>query len=289
MSTILINRLQRELADATERGTLKRQRYLEGPPGGRVTIEGIGRVILLSSNDYLGLANHADVVAAGKDGMDRFGAGTASVRFICGTLTAHRDLEQALARFLHCQASLTYSSAWAANTGLVPAITRPGDVLLSDALNHASIIDACRWASKGVLREVYAHSDLDDLESKLRAHADAPARIIITDGVFSMEGDLARLDGIVDLAKRYQATIVLDDSHGIGVVGETGRGVAEHFGLLDQIDIFTGTLGKALGGGTGGFVAGPSAVTDTLIQLSRPHLFSNAVPAAVACSSLAAL
>ena len=289
MSEGFIERLENELVAQRRSGTYKQPRNLEGPPGGHVSIEGKGRVLLMSSNDYLGLAGHAEVIAAGTEALARFGAGTASVRFICGTLTIHRELEEALARFTGTEAALTYSSAWAANTGLIPAILRPGDAVISDALNHASIIDGCRLLAKGVTRLVYAHGDMDDLAAKLEASADANARVVITDGVFSMEGDLARLDRITELAKRHDGIVVLDDSHGLGVLGESGRGTAEHFGLRGKIDIITGTLGKALGGGAGGFVAGPRAVTETLIQISRPHLFSNAVPAATAAASLAAL
>jgi len=280
MSDGFIDRLESDLAAARRSGTYKQPRHLEGPPGGRVSIEGKGRVLMMSSNDYLGLAGHAEVIAAGIEALGRFGAGTASVRFISGTLTIHRELEDALARFTGTEAALTYSSAWAANTGLIPAILRPGDAVISDALNHASIIDGCRLLAKGVTRLVYAHSDMDDLAAKLEASADANARVVITDGVFSMEGELA---------ERHDGIVVLDDSHGLGVLGEGGRGTAEHFGLHGKIDIITGTLGKALGGGAGGFVAGPRAVTETLIQISRPHLFSNAVPAATAATSLAAL
>lgn len=289
MSAGLIARLESELSEAREQGTYKHLRHLEGPPGGRVAVEGKGEVLLFSSNDYLGLAGHPKVIAAGIDGLKRFGAGAASVRFICGTLTVHRELESALARFTGCQAALSYSSAWAANTGLIPAICRPGDAVLSDALNHASIIDGCRLAAKGVRRLVYGHGDMADLEAKLAAQARAAHRVVITDGVFSMEGDLARLDRIAELARRHDATLVIDDAHGLGVLGERGRGTAEHFGLLGRIDVIVGTLGKALGAGAGGFVAGPRAVIETLIQGSRPHLFSNALPAATACASLAAL
>lgn len=196
----------------------------------------------------------------------------------------HQKLEQELATFHGTEAALTYSSCWAANTGLFSAITGPGDVILSDELNHASLIDGIRMTGKGVIRTVYKHSDMDDLEEKLRNHEDARSRMIVTDGVFSMEGDIAQLDKIVALAKTYDALVVLDDSHGLGVMGKTGLGTAEHFGVMDQVDIFTGTLGKALAAGTGGFVAGPKVITETLIQKSRPHLFSNALPASVAAA-----
>jgi glycine C-acetyltransferase len=289
MTATLDARLAEALDQARRNGTYKTLRHLEGAVGPHVGVEGAGEVLLMASNDYLALSAHPEVIAGGKAALERFGASTGSVRFICGTLTIHRALEQALARFLGTPAALTYSSCWAANTGLIPAITRPGDVILSDALNHASIIDGCRLAHRDVVRETYRHADMEDLAAKLAAHRGAPARFIVSDGVFSMEGDVAPLDRIVALARAHDATVILDDSHGMGVLGATGRGTPEHFGLHGGIDILTGTLGKAVGGGTGGFVAASPAVTETLVQVSRPHLFSNALPASVAGASLAAL
>jgi glycine C-acetyltransferase len=289
MSKALIDRLSANLHKEEESGTYKHLKFIKGAIGSKIELENFGEVTLLSSNDYLGLANNPEVVQAAKDALDKYGASTASVRFICGTQDIHRQLEKAIADFHGTEASLSYSSCWAANTGLFSAITVPGDVILSDELNHASLIDGIRATAKGVVKAVYKHSDLADLKQKLIEHKDAPSRIIVTDGVFSMEGDIAKLDKIVELAQEFDALIVLDDSHGLGVLGKTGRGVAEHFGVLDKIDIFTGTLGKALGAGTGGFVAGPKSVTESLIQKSRPHLFSNALPASVAaagCKSL---
>jgi len=289
MSQSLVTRLATALDAEEQAGTYKHLKTIQSAIGSKIKLEEAGEVTLLSSNDYLGLANNPEVVAAAKDALDHYGASTASVRFICGTQDIHRTLEEALAYFHGTEAALSYSSCWAANTGLFPAITAPGDVILSDELNHASLIDGIRATAKGVIKQVYKHSDLADLEEKLIAHQDAPARLIVTDGVFSMEGDIARLDEIVALGEKYDALVVLDDSHGLGVLGRTGRGVAQHFGVMDKIDIFTGTLGKALGAGTGGFVAGPKAVTEMLIQKSRPHLFSNALPASVAaagCKSL---
>jgi len=283
-------RLAEALATARREGTYKVVHELAGPVGARVDLASGGRrVLLFSSNDYLGLSNHSDVVEAAKAALTRYGASTASVRFICGTLSVHRELESALSRFLGTGSALTYSSCWAANTGLIAAITQPGDVVLSDALNHASLIDAGRLVAKGVERRIYRHNDMADLARQLAEAAAAPVRFIVTDGVFSMEGDLAPLPQIVELARKHDAVVIVDDSHGMGVMGPTGRGTAEHFGLADQIDIYTGTLGKALGGGTGGFVAGPLPVIETLLQRSRPHLFSNALPASVAGASLAAL
>lgn len=284
MSRDLFHRLKKNLAEEEKNGTYKHLKTIKSAIGAHIELEGTGDVTLLSSNDYLGFANHPDIVKAAHEALDQYGASTASVRFICGTQAIHRALEASLADLHGTEAALTYSSCWAANTGLFAAMTNPGDVILSDALNHASLIDGIRATAKGVVKEVYAHSDLSDLEERLIRHKDAPARIIVTDGVFSMEGDIAKLDKIVALAEIYDALIVLDDSHGLGVLGATGKGVAEHFDVLDKIDIFTGTLGKALGAGTGGFVAGPKSLTETLIQKSRPHLFSNALPASVAAA-----
>jgi glycine C-acetyltransferase len=268
-------------------GQYKRLRSLSGPIGAGATVDGRD-VIVLCSNDYLGLANHPEVVAAAVAGIESYGAGTASVRFICGTLDAHRELETQLADLAGTAAALTYVSCWNANGALFPTVVAPGDVVLSDALNHASIIDSVRQAN-GAQRSVYVHSDLADLERLLASMPTEGVRWVVTDGVFSMEGDLAPLPGLVELCERYDAMLVVDDSHGIGVLGATGRGTAEHFGLLGRIDVITGTLGKALGGAAGGFVAGSDALVELLVQRSRPSLFSNALPATVATSAAAAI
>lgn len=284
----LDRRLQGELRGLRAAGTYKDFRHLTGTTGPTAMVEGRGEVLLLCSNNYLGLAAHPDVVRAGAEALQRYGAGTASVRFICGTLDIHRALEERLAAWVGAEGALTYTSCWNANEGLIPAISGEGDVLLSDGLNHASIIDACRLA-RGPERVIYRHADMEDLEAKLVAHAEARTRLIITDGVFSMEGDLANLPRIVALADRYDALVIVDDSHGLGVLGPTGRGTAEHFGLQGRIDITTGTLGKALGGSAGGFVAASRTIVDYLAQRSRPQLFSNALPPAVAGAALEAL
>ena len=269
-------------------GTYKHLRHLTTPMAPEVHMEEAGDVIVLSSNNYLGLADQPEVVAAGKLGLDKYGAGTASVRFICGTFDVHRVLEERIANFLGLEAALTYVSCWNANTGLFPTICDEGSAIVSDELNHASIIDGVRLASKA-RRERFKHGDMAALEEKLRSVQGCFPIVIVTDGVFSMEGDLAKLPEIVALARRYGAITVVDDSHGTGVMGETGRGTVEHYGLTGEVDVITGTLGKALGGAAGGFVAGSAALIDTLIQRSRPQLFSNALPATVACSSLAAI
>ena len=283
--------LQAELDALTAAGTYKHLNYLESPQGARVRMEGRGEVIMLSSNNYLGLANEPAVVQAGIQALEQYGAGTASVRFICGTFALHRELETALARFVGTEASLSYVSAWNANEALTPTIAREGDFVISDALNHASIIDSVRLA-KSITKcttAVYKHSDMDDLREKLRSAKDAKRKIIWTDGVFSMEGSIAKLPEILQIARDHDAIVVMDDSHASGVLGKTGRGTAEHFGVMGEVDIITSTLGKALGGAAGGFIAGPAALCDMMTQRSRPQLFSNALPPTVAASSLAAV
>lgn len=287
----LATELQADLDALKAAGTYKRLNYLESPQGARVRMEGRGEVIVLSSNNYLGLANEPSVVQAGIDALHTFGAGTASVRFICGTFTVHRELETALARFVGTEASLSYVSAWNANEALTPSIAREGDFVVSDALNHASIIDSVRLA-KAITKcttAVYKHADMDDLREKLRGAKSAARRIIWTDGVFSMEGAIAKLPEILQLAREYDAIVVMDDSHATGVLGKTGRGTAEHYGVLGEVDIITSTLGKALGGAAGGFIAGPASLCDMMTQRSRPQLFSNALPPTVAASSMAAI
>jgi glycine C-acetyltransferase len=269
----------------------KRLNYLSSPQGARVQMEGRGEVVILSSNNYLGLSNEASVVKAGIDGLEDFGAGTGSVRFICGTFTIHRDLEKGIADLVGTEASLSYVSAWNANEGLTATIVEQDDFVVSDALNHASIIDSIRLA-KSITKcttAVYEHSNLDDLRSKLESAKGARRRIIWTDGVFSMEGSIAKLPEILQMAEEHDAIVAVDDSHGTGVLGATGRGTAEHFGVLGEVDIITSTLGKALGGAAGGFVAGSASLCDMLTQRSRPQLFSNALPPTVAASALGAI
>ncbi len=280
-------RLEDELRGMRDAGTYKRLRALTTATGPTATVEGLGEVVVLCSNDYLGLAGHPEVVRGAVEALERYGAGTASVRFISGTMLIHRDLEERLAAWLGTEAALTFVSCWNANEGLIPTLVGAGDAVFSDALNHASIIDACRLSRAE--RVLYAHSDMDDLEAKLAAHRGARTRLVVTDGVFSMEGDLARLPEILALAERYDALVAVDDSHGIGVMGRTGRGTAEHFAVLGRVDVITGTLGKALGGAAGGFVAASAAVIDYLTQRARPQLFSNGLAPAVAGSALAAL
>jgi glycine C-acetyltransferase len=277
-----------ELDGLRAANTYKTFLTLRSPQGPVVEMEGRGEVLVLSSNNYLGLASHPAVIEATKDGLDRYGAGTASVRFICGTFEAHHELETELAGLVGTEAALTYASCWNANEAVIPSLTDENTVLISDELNHASIVDAMRLA-KPARKVVFPHSDLDALREALRSCDPAQRKIVVTDGVFSMEGDVARLPEIVELAREHDAIVIVDDSHGTGVMGPTGRGVAEHFGLLGEIDVITSTLGKALGGASGGFVASSAEVCDLLAQRSRPQLFSNAIPPPVACGALAAV
>ena len=290
-----MNPLERRVAESLEQfrrdGVYKVLNHLDSPQAPRVRMEGRGEVLILSSNNYLGLSAEPCVVEAGHRALDRFGAGTASVRFICGTFTIHRDLEQALARLVGTEASLSFVSCWNANEALPTTLLTEKDIVLSDQLNHASIIDAIRLA-KAITKcasGVYQHKDLADLDAKLAAAKDREVKMVITDGIFSMEGAIADLPGLLDLCRKHGALLVVDDSHATGVLGRTGRGTAEHYGMLGQVDVITSTLGKALGGAAGGFVAASEALCDYLTQRSRPQLFSNALPCTVAGSALAAV
>jgi glycine C-acetyltransferase len=291
MTTPFDRRIETDLEQFIRDGVYKRLNYLDSPQAARVRMEGRGDVIILSSNNYLGLSNQPEVVAAGKAALDRWGAGTASVRFICGTFTVHRTLEAACARLVGTAASLSFVSAWNANEAVPATLLGEQDIVISDQLNHASIIDAARLA-KAITKcqtAVYRHADLADLEEKLTAARDRRTRMVITDGVFSMEGSIAPLPDLIELCRRHDAVLVVDDSHATGVLGDHGRGTAEHFGVLGDVDIITSTLGKALGGAAGGFVAGSAAVCDFLTQRARPQLFSNALPPTVAASALASV
>jgi len=284
----LFNRLRTELDEMRAQGVYKQLIHLDSPQDAVVRIDELGgEVINLCSNNYLGLCNTPEVVAAGAAAYDEYGAGTSSVRFICGTFTLHRQLEDKIAEFLGVASALTYVSCWNANTGLTPTFLDEEDALISDELNHASIIDGVR--ATRAQRKIYKHSDMEDLEQALKDTTSARSRFIITDGVFSMEGDICKLPEILELAEKYDATVAVDDSHATGVLGDTGRGTPEHYGLHGKVPVITSTLGKALGGAAGGFTAGPSELTDYLTQRSRPMLFSNALPPATTAHSLAAI
>ena len=291
MTNPLERRIEPELEQFIQGGTYKRLNFLDSPQAARVRMEGRGEVIILSSNNYLGLCNEPAVVRAGKEALDRFGAGTASVRFICGTFTIHRELEAACARLVGTPTSLSFVSAWNANEAVPATLLGENDIVISDQLNHASIIDAVRLA-KAITKcqsAVYRHADLADLDAKLAAARDRRVKMVITDGVFSMEGAIARLPDLLQLCRKHEAVLVVDDSHGTGVLGQSGRGTAEHFGVAGEVDLITSTLGKALGGAAGGFVAASAAVCDYLTQRARPQLFSNALPPTVAASALASI
>jgi glycine C-acetyltransferase len=284
-------RLQAELAQFKKDGVYKNLLYLDSPQGPRVRMEGKGEVIVLSSNNYLGLCDVPELIEAGKAALDRYGIGTASVRFICGTFTVHRALEAACARLVGTAQSLSFVSCWNANEAVPGTLLGENDLIISDQLNHASIIDGLRLA-KAITKcqtAVYRHADLDDLREKLAAARDRRVRMVITDGVFSMEGAIANLPDLAEICRQHDALLVVDDSHATGVLGKTGRGTAEHFGMVGEIDIITSTLGKALGGAAGGFVAASEAVCDYLTQRARPQLFSNALPPTVAATALASI
>jgi len=280
--------LRAELGQMEAEGTLKDLRVYESPQGPVARLKGIGEVVVLSSNDYLGLADDPEVIEAGVEALRRYGAGTASVRFICGLFEPHVELERDLADFLGTGGALTYVSCWTANHAVLDALCDRETHVFSDELNHASIIDAMRLARPGG-KTVYPHSDMDALEAALAGHSGAGRKLVVTDGVFSMEGDLAPIPRLVELCEEHGAILIVDDSHGLGVMGETGRGTAEHFGLHGRVDIVTGTLGKALGGAAGGFVAGSTELCRVLEQRSRPQLFSNGLPPTVAASARRAL
>ena len=282
----LLQVLRPQLDDLRARGLYKSERRLEGPQDAAIRVNG-REVINFCANNYLGLANHPAIVEAAHEGLRRFGYGMASVRFICGTQTLHKQLESSIARFLGKDDAILYSSCWDANGGLFETILGDEDAILSDELNHASIIDGIRLCKSRRVR--YRHGDMSDLERGLRDSANCRLRLIVTDGVFSMDGALAKLPDICDLAERYDAIVVVDDSHATGILGASGRGTAEHLGVLERVDIITSTLGKTLGGASGGFTCGRGEVIEFLRQRSRTYLFSNALPPPIVMAALKAL
>ena len=282
------DQLTAELAQIEADGLTKTERQITTPQSAHIGTTQ-GQALNFCANNYLGLADHPDVVAAARQALDEWGFGMASVRFICGTQTQHRDLERAIADFTGMADSILFPSCFDANGGIFEVICGPDDAIISDQLNHASIIDGVRLSKAQRYR--YANRDMDDLRTQLQAARDAGARrlLVVTDGAFSMDGYLAPLEQICDLAEEFGAMVMVDDSHATGFVGEGGRGSHEACGVIDRVDIVTGTLGKALGGGSGGFVAGPQEVVDLLKQRARPYLFSNAVAPSVVAGSLKAL
>jgi glycine C-acetyltransferase len=282
----LLNTLAEELDQMATAGTLKRELALKSPQGPVVEVEGKGEVIMLTSNNYLGLADHPAIVEAAEKAERDFGYGLASVRFICGTQTIHRDLEARIAKFFGTEDTILYGSCWNANEGLFQTVTTENDAIVSDELNHASIIDGIRLAK--AKKERFKNRDMNDFRRALEAVRESRNVLVMTDGVFSMEGSLAPLPEMVKISQETGAFLVVDDSHGTGVLGRTGRGTAEELGVFGKIDAYTSTLGKALGGSHGGFTTGPRVLVEYLRQKSRPYLFSNTLPPAVVMGSLAA-
>ena len=275
-----------ELDTIRQMGTYKEERVIQGPQAPTIRV-GDREVLNFCANNYLGLSSHPQVMEAARHGLEQWGYGLSSVRFICGTQQLHKQLEQKLTEFLGTEDTILYSSCFDANIGLFSALLGPEDTVISDKLNHASIIDGIRLCK--ARREIYANSDMDQLESLLRGCSDCRIKLIATDGVFSVDGYIARLDAICDLADRYDALVMVDDSHATGFIGSTGRGTAEHYQVMERVDIITSTLGKALGGASGGFTSGRAEIVELLRQRSRPYLFSNSVTPSIAAAAMAAL
>src|SRR5437868_5077332 len=282
----LLTTLQSELEQMSKAGTLKKELPLKSPQGPVVEVEGKGEVIMLTSNNYLGLADHPAIIEAAEKAERDYGYGLASVRFICGTQTIHRDLEARIADFFGTEDTILYGSCWNANEGLFQTVALEQDAIISDELNHASIIDGVRLSK--AKKERFKNRDMADLRRALEATRDSRNKVIVTDGVFSMEGSLAPLPEMIDLASEHDAFFVVDDSHGTGVLGRTGRGTGDEQGVFNRIHAHTSTLGKALGGSHGGFTTGPKTLVEYLRQKSRPYLFSNTLPPAVVMGSLPA-
>ncbi len=287
MDSALLDRLRQDTEALREQGLYKTERVITTPQAAEIGVSGGREVINLCANNYLGLANHPELVAAAHEALDRYGYGMASVRFICGTQDVHKELEQRISQFLGTEDTILYAAAFDANAGLFETILGPEDAVISDELNHASIIDGIRLCKARRLR--YSHDNMEDLEAKLAESADCRSRLIATDGVFSMDGTVANLPAICDLADRHNALVMIDDCHSTGFMGERGRGTHEHHGVLDRVDIITGTLGKALGGASGGFTSGRREIVAWLRQRSRPYLFSNTLAPVIAATSVRVL
>ncbi|MFL2585428.1 MAG: glycine C-acetyltransferase [Parvicellaceae bacterium] len=267
--------LASELNEVEKAGLFKKERVITGPQGADVKVKDGGDVVIMCANNYLGLSSDPDVVKSAKDALDTHGFGMSSVRFICGTQDIHKELEQRIADFYQTEDTILYAAAFDANGGLFEPLFGPEDAIISDELNHASIIDGVRLCKANRYR--YKHSDMQDLEEQLKLAQDQRHRIIVTDGVFSMDGDIAKLNEICDLADKYDALVMTDECHSAGFIGKTGRGVPEYHGVMDRVDIITGTLGKALGGAMGGYTTGKKEIIEMLRQRSRPYLFSNSL------------
>jgi glycine C-acetyltransferase len=292
MNEKLTERIRLELEEIRQNGLYKTERIIESPQGADIEVkipgkDGVKHVINLCANNYLGLSSHPEVIKAAKKYVDLRGYGLSSVRFICGTQDIHKELEQKISAFLGTEDTILYAAAFDANGGVFEPLLDERDAIISDALNHASIIDGIRLCKAQRFR--YNHNDMDDLEAKLKEARDARSRIIVTDGSFSMDGTVARLDTICELADRYDAAVMIDECHSSGFLGKTGRGTHEYRGVMGKIDIITGTLGKALGGASGGFTSGRKEVIDMLRQRSRPYLFSNTLAPSIVGASIAVL
>ena len=277
---------QDELNDIEKNGLFKKERAIRTPQGTEIATEDHNNTYNMCSNNYLGLANHPKLIQAAKSALDNYGFGMASVRFICGTQDLHLRLEKQISDFFGTEDTILYSSCFDANGGLFETIFNKNDTIISDELNHASIIDGIRLSKANRFR--YKNNDMEDLEKKLIEAKPSRLKVVATDGVFSMDGQIAKLDEIVLLAEKYDAMVMIDDSHATGFIGATGKGSAEHFGVMDKIDIFTSTLGKAIGGASGGFTTGKKEIIDLLRQKSRPYLFSNSIPPSVASAAIEA-
>jgi glycine C-acetyltransferase len=286
MDNSLKKNLQADLAEIRSAGLYKEERIIQSPQGSHIKVPN-GEVINFCANNYLGLSSHPAIIEAAHRGLDERGYGMSSVRFICGTQDIHKQLELKISEFLGTEDTILYSSCFDANAGLFETLLGKDDVVISDALNHASIIDGVRLSKAA--RKVYQHADMDDLDKQLKESGEFRLRMIATDGVFSMDGDFAPLDRICDLAERYDATVMVDDSHSTGFMGPRGRGTPEHFGVRDRVDIITSTMGKALGGASGGFTSGRKPIVEYLRQRSRPYLFSNSVAPPIVYASIAAI
>jgi glycine C-acetyltransferase len=287
MSIDFISHITSELNGIHSEGLFKAERIITTPQSRIVALEDGSTVINLCANNYLGLSNNPSLITAGKNALEKYGYGMSSVRFICGTQEVHKNLEYRLSKFLGFEDTILYSSCYDANTGLFETLLGPEDAIISDSLNHASIIDGVRLSKAQRFR--YKNSDMQDLEDQLRASSKCRFRLIATDGVFSMDGYIANLKGICDLAEKYNAMVMVDDSHAVGFIGETGRGTHEYCNVIGRVDIMSGTLGKALGGASGGYISANGKVVELLRQRSRPYLFSNTLAPVIAATTIAAL